>query len=75
MALGYLSVKQPVNTLTTMFYINYRYNSKIETIDSFETEEEAQAMLVEYQLVGGGGVYYLSLVELDEQVDTESGGK
>jgi hypothetical protein len=58
-----------------MFYINYRYNNKIETIDSFETEEEAQAMLVEYQLVGGGGVYYLSLVELGEQVDTESGGK
>ncbi len=55
-----------------MFYINYRYNNKIETIDSFETEEEAEAMLTEYQLVAGGGVYYLSLVELDEQVDTES---
>jgi hypothetical protein len=37
-----------------MFYINYRYNTQIETIDSFETEEEAEAMLAEYQLVGGG---------------------
>jgi hypothetical protein len=55
-----------------MFYINYRYNTQIETIDSFETEEEAEAMLVEYQLVGGGGSYYISLVELDEQVETES---
>jgi hypothetical protein len=57
-----------------MYYINYRYRNKIETIDSFETEEEAQKMLAEYQLVGGGGTYYLSLVELEEQIDTEGEG-
>lgn len=55
-----------------MFYINYRYQDKIETIDSFETEQEAEAMLTEYQLVGGGGSYYISLVELEEQTDTEN---
>lgn len=42
-----------------MYYIQFRYNRQLETVDELESLKEARAMLAEYRMVGGGE-YYIS---------------
>ena len=41
-----------------MYYINYRYNNKIETIEEIKTLKEAKYLLKEYKMISH--CYYLS---------------
>lgn len=44
-----------------MTYINSKHNGTVETIDEFETREEARAMLAEYRVAFPAGYsLYLS---------------
>lgn len=45
-----------------MFYINFKNpydNSRVETVDEFETGKEARKMLIEYNMIGDYN-YYIS---------------
>ena len=41
-----------------MYYINYKYNNEVETIEEFKTLKEAKELLKEYKMVSN--YYYLS---------------
>ena len=41
-----------------MYYINYKYNNEVETIEEFKTLKEAKELLKEYKMVSH--YYYLS---------------
>ena len=41
-----------------MYYINYKYNNVVETIEELETLKEAKELLKEYKMVSN--CYYLS---------------
>jgi len=43
-----------------MFYIQLKRNGRLETVDEFETRQEAGAMLREYRWADPTGVYYVS---------------
>jgi hypothetical protein len=43
-----------------MFYIQRKGNSYLETVDEFDTKEEARAMLAEYRTSDKSANYYLS---------------
>ena len=41
-----------------MYYINYKYNNEVETIEELKTLKEARELLKEYKMVSN--CYYLS---------------
>lgn len=43
-----------------MYYIQYKYDGQLETIDSFKDYREAKSALKEYQISDSTGVYYIS---------------
>ena len=43
-----------------MYYIQYKYDRQLETIDSFKDYKEAKTALKEYQISDNTGVYYIS---------------
>jgi len=43
-----------------MYYIQYKFERNLETIDSYKDYKEAKAALKEYQISDSTGVYYIS---------------
>jgi len=43
-----------------MYYIQYKYDRNLETIDSFKDYKEAKTALKDYQISDSTGCYYIS---------------
>lgn len=49
-----------MSVVDLMYYIQYKYDNQLETIDSFKDYKEAKEAIKEYHISDSTGVYYIS---------------